>query len=167
MSLSAWWVSIRDQLESADGYRHPPNLRLSAHIGIFTEPFLTYVLEGSKTIESRFSSHRCPPFRAVEPGDVLLIKAAGGPVVALAEIQRARYLAHPTARDLQEIAQQHGPELRDDVPGFWSSRRDAAFVSLLSLGPVHTLVRPLECPKRDRRGWVVLSSASAQRTLFG
>lgn len=166
MSLSAWWASACEHLESTGGYRPAPRVYAGAHLGIFAEPYLTFILDGSKTIESRFASSRCPPFRVVERGDVLLVKAVGGPVVAFAEVQRAWYLAHPTAQDVDELARQYGRELRDDVPGFWCSRRAAAYLSILSLGAVHKLVRPLECPKRDRRGWVVLSSVPAQRTLF-
>lgn len=32
------------------------------HLGIFTEPRLTYMLEGKKTIESRFSKNKILPF---------------------------------------------------------------------------------------------------------
>ena len=32
------------------------------HLGIFTEPYLTYMLDGKKTIESRFSKNKIAPY---------------------------------------------------------------------------------------------------------
>src|ERR1700731_133584 len=56
------------------------------HLAVFVEPFLSFLLEGRKTIESRFSIHRRPPFECVRKGDIVLVKASGGPIVAVAEI---------------------------------------------------------------------------------
>src|SRR5712664_2231754 len=61
------------------------------HLGVFAEPFLQFVLDGSKTIESRFSVNRCAPYRTVHAGDVLLLKQPSGPVVAVAEVAQVWY----------------------------------------------------------------------------
>ncbi len=168
MSLLDWWSTVRDELEASGEWRHAaPGGSQGVHLGVFVEPFLTFVIEGTKTVESRFSSTQRAPFHSVEPGDLLLVKAAGGPVVALAEIRRAWYLAHPKREQIRDLRSRYGRQLRDDVPGFWSSRSDAAFVSLFSLARVRALSRPIKCPKRDRRGWVVLSFRARQRSLFG
>src|SRR5437867_4139305 len=52
----------------------------SLHLAVLLEPYLGYVLEGRKTVESRFSAVRCPPYRRVQSGDVVLLKSSGGPV---------------------------------------------------------------------------------------
>src|SRR5215210_2794220 len=57
------------------------------HLAVFVEPFLDYVLDGSKTVESRFSVNRCAPFGKVSPGDMVLLKRAGGPVVGIARVR--------------------------------------------------------------------------------
>ena len=54
---------------------------------MFVQPFLGYVLDGSKTVESRFSVKRCAPFEKVSQGDVVLLKGAGGPVVGIARVR--------------------------------------------------------------------------------
>src|SRR5262245_51208695 len=51
------------------------------HLAIFVEPFLDFVLSGKKTVESRFSVNRCPPYEHVSRGDIVLLKRASGPVV--------------------------------------------------------------------------------------
>src|SRR5713226_5052497 len=63
----------------------------SLHLAIFVEPFLQFVLDGRKTVESRFSITRRPPFGCVRSGDLVLVKQSGGPVIALAEISQVRY----------------------------------------------------------------------------
>src|ERR1700680_4435376 len=57
------------------------------HLAVFVEPFLGYVLDGSKTVESRFSVNRCAPFGKVSRGDVVLLKRAGGAVVGIARVR--------------------------------------------------------------------------------
>ena len=40
----------------------------SIHLAILLEPYLKFILEGSKTVESRFSRHRIAPYGVVESG---------------------------------------------------------------------------------------------------
>jgi hypothetical protein len=43
---------------------------------------LAPLLEGIKTIESRFSRARRAPYGVLSPGDIVAVKRPGGPVVA-------------------------------------------------------------------------------------
>src|SRR3954452_24578662 len=56
------------------------------HLAVFVEPYLGYVLDGSKTVESRFSVNRCAPFGKVRRGDIILLKRSGGGVVGIARV---------------------------------------------------------------------------------
>ena len=58
----------------------------AVHLAIFVEPYLKFILEGRKTVESRFSSRRCAPYQKVQVGDILLLKRSSGPVVGLCEV---------------------------------------------------------------------------------
>ncbi len=49
------------------------------HIAIMREPFLSYILTGKKTVESRFSINRIAPYQKVGPGDIILMKS--GPII--------------------------------------------------------------------------------------
>jgi len=77
-----------------------PNRPHKIHLAVFVEPFLTFVLEGRKTVESRFSIHRRPPFGCVRSGDLVLIKESGGPIVAMAEVSRVWYYQLDPGRNL-------------------------------------------------------------------
>ena len=47
----------------------PPN-RVGLHLAIFAVPFLSLVLNGRKTVESRFSRNRCDKWRSVKSSRV-------------------------------------------------------------------------------------------------
>jgi hypothetical protein len=69
-------------------FSNPPNnaVPTAIHLAVFVEPFLQFVLDGTKTVESRFSTNRCAPYQSVRRGDVLLLKRSSGPIVAVAEV---------------------------------------------------------------------------------
>jgi hypothetical protein len=140
-----------------------PNLPAAMHLGVFVDPFLQFVLDGSKTIESRFSVNRCAPYRAVHAGDVLLLKPPGGPVVAVAEVAQVWYY-ELDANAWASIRTNFGPLLRIDDPEFWRRKASACFATLMRLDHVVT-IDPIPCAKRDRRGWVVLDTSDPELLL--
>lgn len=54
------------------------------HLAILTKPYLEKILAGQKTIASRFSRARVPPFIKVRAVDVVFLKEVAGPVHAIA-----------------------------------------------------------------------------------
>lgn len=169
--MEGWGVSLLDEVQACvrkdaqwrSVFRD--SRRRSIHLAVFIEPFLTYVLDGSKTVESRFSAKRCAPYACVSPGDVVLVKAASGPVVAIAEISGV-WFYNVVARDLRRIRKRFGKALRIDDPTFWDRKASACFVTLMRLSKVQAC-SPIRCAKRDRRGWVVIQRSVGQGSLFG
>lgn len=147
----------REALDGALG------LSTSVHLAIFVEPFLSYVLAGTKSIESRFSTRRCAPFGRVAVGDIVLLKAASGPVMGISKVARTWFfdLASFPLEDLRERFAA-GICATDDA--FWNARRNAEYATLLELRLVRE-VKPMPCPKRDRRGWVILHGNREQLAL--
>jgi len=122
------------------------------HLAILVEPYLTYILEGRKTIESRFSKNQAPPFKRVQMGDVILLKRSSGPVVGVAHVERADFLllnekTWPQIRNLSK-------QLCADA-SFWLARANKQYATLLYVGAVRPLP-PFQIQKTDRRAWVVL-----------
>ena len=126
---------------------------IGLHLAVFAEPYLSMALCGKKTIESRFSRNRCAPFDAVGNGDILLLKAVGGPICGLARVQRA-WFYDLSLQPLAAIRDTFGAGIGAGE-AFWASRRDAAFATLIELTDPVTIA-PIACGKRDRRGWVSL-----------
>lgn len=46
------------------------------HLEVFQEPWLTYLLDGTKTVESRFSVRRFAPYGLEKPGDAISARHA-------------------------------------------------------------------------------------------
>jgi hypothetical protein len=122
---------------------------------VFAEPFLSLVLEGRKTMESRFSRTRCAPFDRVRDGDVILIKRVAGPICGLTLAKRAWFyqLAH---EPLDRIRDRFGGMICADE-SFWESRRNASYATVIELAET-VAIDAFPCDKRDRRGWVALRS---------
>jgi hypothetical protein len=125
------------------------------HLAIFSEPFLSLVLEGRKTMESRFSRTRCAPFNQVRDGDVILIKQVAGPICGLTLAKRAWFygLMH---EPLDRIRARFGGMICGD-DAFWEGRRDASYATVIELAET-IAIDAFPCTKRDRRGWVALRS---------
>lgn len=133
------------------------------HLAVFVEPFLGYVLDGSKTVESRFSVNRTPPYGKVSRGDAILLKQSGGPVVGIASVQTV-WSYHLDNDSLLLIRERFARALRVQDPGFWKQKAAAAYATLMAIDQVHA-VEDIPWAKRDRRGWVVVQGA-ADTTLF-
>jgi hypothetical protein len=124
------------------------------HLAIFVEPFLSYVLDGTKVVESRFSINRAEPYKRVAPMDILLLKTSGGPIVGAAEVSEVTFY-QLNAEELERILERFGEALRVEDEEFWTDRRDSCYASIIGISHV-TPFRPLDCDKRDKRGWVRL-----------
>jgi hypothetical protein len=124
------------------------------HLAVFVEPFLTYVLDGTKKVESRFSVNDAAPYRKVERGDVILIKSSGGPIVGVAEAEEATSYQIDAA-GLDDIRTRFGQALCVEDEEFWTAKREACYATLIQLSRVSSTA-DIHCEKRDKRGWVTL-----------
>jgi hypothetical protein len=140
-----------EYLSVASGRLEPVGL----HLAILAEPFLSLVLEGRKTIESRFTRTRCAPFDRIRRGDIIMLKQVGGPVRGLALAKEAWFfdLHH---RSIETIRRQYyRPICADDE--FWEQKRGASYATLIELAEAVS-IGAIPFSKRDRRGWVSLTS---------
>lgn len=160
VDLARWCRSVIPRLASAldDDPFWPRVLRDATrgiHLAVFQEPYLTYMLDGTKTVESRFATRRFAPYGLAAPGDWILIKQTSGPVVGIAHVVKARSYELDAAK-LRTIRAEFGAAIRAEIAGFWDERREARYATLLEIDEPRTLATPITCPKRDRRGWIVL-----------
>lgn len=129
---------------------HPVQL----HLAIFVEPFLSWVIDGTKTVESRFSSVRCAPWDAVNENDVVLMKQSSGPVVGSFVVSFVSSYRIAEG-DLEDIRSLFGYSIRAEDNEFWTNRSGAKYATLMGIA-AHHRIEPTPIPKRDRRGWVVI-----------
>lgn len=133
------------------------------HIGIFVEPFLTDVLVGRKTVESRFANRRIPPFSSIARGDVILLKASGGPVVGICYAD-AVWFYRLSAKSWAEIRDHFAQAMCAEDPAFWTKRQNCSFATLIRMSHVISLTS-ISYPKQDRRGWLIERPESEQLEL--
>lgn len=147
------------ELDAAEDRDMPGSL----HLAVFVEPYLQFILDGKKTVESRFSSNRCAPYRAVQAGDLVLLKRSGGPVEGICQVADVwSYRLDPASWD--EIRSGFGRQLCISDSEFWSEKSRASYATLMRIQRSRRLL-PITVGKRDRRGWVILRTQSEQRTL--
>lgn len=128
------------------------------HLAVFVEPYLSYILEGKKTIESRFGIRRFAPYGKVAPNDIILLKKSSGPIVGICKVSDVWfYNLNPLS--WKQLREDFTKALCAQDPNFWKQRENAAFATLMRINQV-TKINPVEYSKRDRRGWVVLQSNS-------
>ena len=133
------------------------------HLAIFVEPYLQFILEGRKTVESRFNSRRCAPYQKVQVGDILLLKRSSGPVVGLCEVAGV-WFYRLDPQSWETIRREFTQALCVQDPSFWENRKHASYATLMRIRHVCPIT-PVKFIKRDRRGWVLLTANSAQRQL--
>ena len=132
-----------------------PMSRVGVHVAIFVEPFLSTVLSGQKTIDSRFSRNRCSPYGEVGQGDIILIKEVAGPICGIALVRRT-WCYNLMVEPIERIKERFGAGICAS-DAFWASQEDALYATLIELDTT-VRIASVHYDKRDRRGWVSLRS---------
>lgn len=154
---NAFWDRLLHLLERRE-------FRVGLHLAIFVEPFLGYILSGTKTIESRFSKRKIAPFGKIERGDLIILKRSSGPIVGLCEaLDVWYYRLGPRSR--VKIQDEFLGRLAIDNTGFLAQLKTASFATLIAIGDVQA-IRPRSWTKRDRRSWIVLKGRQEQTRLL-
>lgn len=121
------------------------------HLGIFTEPYLTYILENTKTIESRFSKNRILPYENISSEDVVIIKRSGGSVVAYFTIKNVSFY-DLSDTPIETIKEEYYSAIRANEE-FWESKKDSRYATLIEIDEVHKL-SPFSISKRGMQTWI-------------
>ncbi|MEA2240150.1 MAG: hypothetical protein QOC81_4874 [Thermoanaerobaculia bacterium] len=124
------------------------------HLVVLVEPYLESILQGRKTIESRFSKRRIAPYGVVQSGDLLALKRSSGPVVGYCSVAHVEFF-ELNASVIEQIRVRYAQRLCAESSVFWDARAQMRYATLIHLTEVRR-IPPWQCPKRDRRSWVVL-----------
>lgn len=133
--------------------------RAAIHLAIFSEPFLGALLDGCKTIESRFSSRRIAPWKVVKEGDIVLIASRGSVVHGFVRVECVQYY-ELSELVLKSLREKYSNEVAADlVTDFWESRSGKNYCTLIWISRFEE-VSDVKFSKRDRRGWVTFTASS-------
>ena len=140
------WFNDLEQLQ---------NNKIALHLAILHEPYLDLILKGKKTIETRFSIHRQAPYEQISRDDIILLKKTSGPIVGLCRVSDCWF--YKLNKDtLYQIKNEFFKEILVKDEQFWEEKKHSSYASLIRVRDAFSLNYPLEFPKRDRRGWVIL-----------
>lgn len=139
-------------------------LGVRGHLAILNEPYLSLILGGHKTIESRFSRRRCAPYERVRAGDILILKESSGPIRGVAVVEDAKFFSNLTPSLVREVMTSYaqGLQLEED---FRASKEDTCFASLFFLGET-VRTAAIQIAKVDRRAWIVFNEGGGQQQLL-
>ncbi|HBG78289.1 MAG TPA: hypothetical protein DDW84_05505 [Phycisphaerales bacterium] len=126
----------------------------NSHLVILKKQYLDKILDGSKTIESRLTKGKCPPFDCVSPGDVLFFKESAGMVVAKAQAATVKQFSELTPQAIAKLKTEYNARICGDDE-YWQLKADSKYATLIKLKNVET-IPPRRIYKKDWRAWVVL-----------
>lgn len=116
---------------------------VQVHLAVMVEPYLSRVLDGSKTMESRFSRKKIAPWGRVSSGDVVVLKKSGGSFVAVFEATDATYV-ELSPDSMAQIRQAYGQALCVD-DAFWQAKAECSFATMISIGHLFVFSTILPC----------------------
>ncbi len=129
------------------------------HLAILVQPFLDLILKKEKTIETRFTKVKCPPFQKVQEGDVILLKQSGGLVVGEMVAAKVAYFSNITPEKMEELKKYSSEICAGYEPNFWEKRKNARYISFIHIASVKKYEKPYPYLKKDRRAWLALNKA--------
>lgn len=124
------------------------------HLAILRQPFFDMVLNGEKTIESRWSMNKIAPYKKVNIGDEIFLKLTGQPATATAKVKDVKYY-ELTPEIVEDIRIKYGKQIGTDKFENWESTLQKKYCTLIWLGDVKT-IKSLEVPRSNGAGWIVL-----------
>lgn len=124
------------------------------HIAILRQPFFDMVLNGEKTIESRWSMNKIAPYKQVNIGDEILLKITGHPATARARVKGVRYY-ELTPQIVEEIRIRYGKQIGTDKFKDWQATLQKKYCTLIWLENVQR-IEPMEVPRSNGAGWIVV-----------
>lgn len=123
------------------------------HIVIFKQPFFDMVLNGEKTIESRWSFHKIAPYGKVNIGDELLLKETGKDITATAQVKDVKYY-ELTPQKVEEIRIKYGKQIGTDKFENWQSILQKKYCTLVWLDNIKQ-ISPLSVKRSNGAGWIL------------
>jgi dephospho-CoA kinase/ASC-1-like (ASCH) protein len=125
----------------------------NVHLAIMIEPYLSFVMKGKKTIESRFSQRRISPFMQVSKGDVIMLKKSGGTIVGVFEATKIHYFEPHVESDIVAIKEMYNNRLCCSEE-FWNNKKTSHYASLIEIENLMELM-PTSIAFKNRQAWLI------------
>lgn len=124
------------------------------HLGIFTEPYLSLMLNGKKIIESRFSKNKIAPYNQISKNDIVIVKKSGGDITAYFKIKDVIFF-DLSKTPIKEIKEKYSKELCVSED-FWKQKAQSNYATLIFIDKI-IKVKPFPIHKKGMQTWIVLN----------
>jgi hypothetical protein len=124
------------------------------HLGVFAEPYLSLMLKGDKTIESRFSKNKIMPYNSISNDDIVIVKKSGSDIVALFTAKKVLSF-DLSVTSINEIRDKYQTELcvSDE---FWEQKENSNYATLIFIDEIIKL-KPFHINKKGMQTWIILN----------
>ena len=133
------------------------------HLAILAPGWTELILDGSKTIESRFTKVRCAPFGKVHEGDSVYMKESGGLVKGMFTVAKVETFEHLTDAQICDLFYK---EYREQIfsslsasmqrpPEKWLTAKHA---TLIHVSDPIAFDKPFPYKQKGRSAWLVLDT---------
>lgn len=130
---------------------------MKRHLAIFKGEGGEKILSGKKNIESRFSKRKDPPFGLITKGDLVYIKPSGKDIIGQFKVKKAIFYDGLEPEDIEGIRRKYSKGVAIDET-YWVKKTNSRYATLIFIGESSRFITsPVKIPKKDLRGWVVLS----------
>lgn len=117
------------------------------------------ILQGKKTLETRFSLTRQPPFARVNVGETIFLKVTGGPIVASAQVDRVWFYSGLTLDEIVRLKAEYN-DLVQASGEYWRQKQHSRYATFIALRDVRRMEPTCLADKKDRRAWVTLEQTT-------
>lgn len=129
---------------------------MKKHLAIFKGNGGELILSGKKTVESRFSRRKSPPFGVISGGDLVYIKPSGEDIIGQFKVKKVIFYDNLDLSDLSHLREKFGEDLVVDE-AYWKKKAGSKYGTLIFIGDCAKFITsPVRILKKDLRGWVVL-----------
>lgn len=137
---------------------------VNIHLAIFTDPFLSYLLDGLKTFESRLSINKIAPYGKVYKNDIVIVKKSGGEILGIFTVNSVCYYSNLNPSLIKTIDDTYGERIMWNASEFLASKSSSNFLTLIEVSDLRIFM-PFEIMKKDRGSWVLIRRG-LRDTLF-
>ncbi len=149
------YEEILEQLEKQVSQNELKKIKeCTLHLGIFTEPYLTFMLNGEKTIESRFSKNKILPYNQISKDDIVIVKKSSGNVIAYFTIKKVLFYDLNKV-SIDEIKSIYNKQLCVDE-NFWFVKKNSNYATLIFIDKIVEL-NPFNINKKGMQTWIKLN----------
>lgn len=128
---------------------------MSLHVAILLPKYLTEILDGSKTVESRLMKNSQPPLGCVKQGDRIYFKQSAGPFRATAVAANVEEYHDLTVESLRGLCTKYNPKVRGEA-NYWQAKRESRYAVFVTLREVEPIDVGPEFRGSSWKAWFVL-----------